>query len=110
MQFSWIILELKSMLAGLAKQRISYSYPCFKFSSLTATERVCLISLDLRNLFATLKLLAQRIHIGVYDFCHLPLALKKQINDSDEIIERIHSTFTGTGIIIHILSLVHGIF
>ena len=48
-------------------------------------------------MIATLEQLVEWIQIGVYDFCHLPLAMKKEIIQSDQIIEKIHDAFPVSG-------------
>ena len=65
--------------------------------SLTAAEKACVIRVRMRNLIATLEQLVEWIQIGVYDFYHLPLAMKKKIVDCDEIIKQVHIEFQVSG-------------
>lgn len=69
------------------------------YCSLTAAEKACIIHVRVRNLIATLEQLVEWIEIGVYDFCHLPLAMKKKIVESDEneIIRNVHEAYPVSG-------------
>ena len=70
---------------------------CISDCSLTAAEKECIIRIRMRNLIAALGLLVGWIQNGVYDFCHLPLAMKKEITESDKIIEDVHDVFPVSG-------------
>ena len=53
------------------------------------------MSLPLKSLFHTLKHVVSLIQVGVYDFCHLPLVMKKPIVKEADILEGIKSAFSG---------------
>jgi len=47
------------------------------------TQLACLLSMKLPYLYSTLELFVQWINDGTYDFHHLPLVMKKHLDDSD---------------------------
>ena len=54
------------------------------------SQLACLLSLKLPYLYSTLELFVQWVQDGIYDFHHLPLVMKKHLEDGDvETLQKI---------------------
>jgi len=81
-------------------------YPiCLLFFSLShsgcESQLACLLSLKLPYLYSTLELFVHWIQDGIYDFHHLPLVMKKHLEDRDieklqEVIGKYDGKWLGT--------------
>ena len=60
------------------------------------SQLACLLSLKLPYLYSTLELFVQWIQDGIYDFHHLPLVMKKHLEDKDvEMLQNIVVKYGG---------------
>ena len=80
----------------IVKSKHNSSYftmsPCLLSLSQPGCESqlACLLSLKLPYLHSTLELFVQWVQDGIYDFHHLPLVMKKHLEDGDvETLQKI---------------------
>ena len=82
------------------KSIANFSFFFFFFFSLSQpgceSQLACLLSLKLPYLYSTLEVFVQWIQDGIYDFHHLPLVMKKHLEDGDvETLQEIIGKYDG---------------